>query len=202
MKRAFVCGSAIAAALMMAAALGAASASATVLCKENKSPCGTSAFGAGTELKAQLGTFTLLFENMGTGQWLNECSQSTLNGKISNAGGVSTPVAVPLSSATASSCLHPVEVLKPGSMEIRYLEGVGFAEVIFSQLEWKEGTCTYSTGTKYSAIGHLYNTESAGYGRLPVEIRAQGSGFLCPTGAKWITEYRVPVPNPFYVKPS
>lgn len=168
------------------------------------SPKGTK-LGTGTEIKAEsegavefAGTITF------------SCQKSTMEGKISNAGGEGATVSAELSKQTFTECgNHTVEVKKPGSLEIHSLEN-------------SNGTLT-STGAEITVLTHgiflgtrhcIYTTSKTDLGTLtgstttgatatfdvgPVTTGQSATDANCGSNAEWGGSYKVTTPDSLYV---
>jgi hypothetical protein len=178
----------------------AGSASATVLCKEEKNPCGSADYPVGTELKIeQMPENTVRWK---TGEsTVDECTGSKFVGKTSNTGALGSNVTVPLSTFTFGSCPKTREITKLGQLEISYVsQEKSQAWLVLSQITWKEGACTWEG--KNTTIGAITKPES---GKTTVLIDALFplvSGLGCNATITFAATYRVITPLPLYVSPS
>jgi hypothetical protein len=184
-----------------AALIIAGTASATVLCKEEKNPCGLSDYPAGTELKVEQMPENTMRWKAGEST-VDECTGSKFIGKTSNTGGLGINVLVPLSTFTFGSCPKTREITKFGQLEIFYVstEEKSQAWIVLSQLTWKEGACTYEG--KNITIGAIRKPES---GKTTVLIDAVFpllSGLGCSSTITFEATYKVITPLPLYVFPS
>jgi hypothetical protein len=194
-----LCLAAVAAAALIAIA-GSGTASATVLCKENLTPCEPakiwpknqafkSSLEAGTEavftFKPPLGTYQI------------KCQGSTMNGEIVNAGGEKANVIIELEPLTLENCGCPVTVLKDGALSVEHVAGTmngsltsANMEVTFQCMEH----CIYGDGK--------FGTLTAGaMGTIDVSATMNKikGGVLCPATATWAASYTVTAPEPIYV---
>jgi hypothetical protein len=197
-------GLAVAAALAFAAFAGAGPASATVLCKEEKTPCGAADYPAGTEFKAQLVNGVSDLWKAGE-KVINTCTASTITGKTTTTGGATSTVTLPLSSLTWGGCTTARKALKPGTFEIHYrgAELNPDATVTSIGMEWEEAGCTYGTGAG-AVLGGFTKTKPGSHTILDVQITVPklAGGFLCPITVKWEATYTITAPTPLYVRES
>jgi hypothetical protein len=194
---------AVAVAVLLAVA-GAGTAGATVLCKEDKNPCGSD-YAAGTQIAAKLpaGVSMLWWK---FGEVADTCTAATMVGKTSTTGGSTSAVVAPLSALTWTGCTTARETIKPGTLEIDYVSGGGavVATLKLKGAEWKEGSCTYG----FSGIidlGRLKKSETLTSGAT-MEVNALfprlAGVFPCPETIKWEARYLVTAPVPLYVSAS
>jgi len=102
-------------------AVGAGTASATALCSTATSPCTGTKYAAGTEVKSNLkeGTEAVITAGFAT----LKCTGSTMNWKVSNAGGSGITVRGQNQTVTLTGCNCTVTVLVPGESEVHYTSG-------------------------------------------------------------------------------
>jgi hypothetical protein len=196
---------AVVAAVAMAL-IGAGSASATVLCKENKSPCG-SAYPVPTSISASLkaGTTAKLVSSLGT----VECSVSTSSGETTTAG---TPLLGTIKTLTFSSCVLGKTACTVTSEDLPFkasisASGGGNGSMTVSDSGKGEPRAFVKCG---SAIECIFGQTSAtltaiGSSTAPllkaeaIELKIKkNEGFICPSSAKWTAEYVVS-PAPLFV---
>src|SRR6476469_9901246 len=109
MKHLKMLGLAALAAMALMAITAVNSASATVLCKEEKNPCGSADYSAGTEFKAEeMPENTMLWKSQG--KTIDECSGSLTAGKTANTGGLGSAVTVELSTFSWGTCSKSREI--------------------------------------------------------------------------------------------
>jgi hypothetical protein len=188
---------------MVLVALVAGSASATVLCKEAKDPCGSD-YGAGTEIKGQLpaGVSMLWWK---FGKVSDTCTASTMTGKTFNTGGSTSAVVVPLSSLTWTGCTTARETIKPGTLEFVHIspESVYAARVTLKGSEWKEGPCTYGFPTTFWIGSLKKSTTLTSHAEIEVKVMIPRlAGFPCAETVEWEARYTVTAPVPLYVSAS
>lgn len=203
MKYLKMAGLVVAAALVLVALAGPGSASATVLCKEDKSPCGSD-FPAGTEVKGQLPAgVTNLWRK--SGKVIDTCSAATLVGFTSNTGGLSSAVFLPLKTLTWSACSIKREVIQPGTLEISY---TGASETVgtlkWKEVQFKESGCTYGLGSTPVHVGRMKKSATA---LTPATFEIDMtfgpiSGFPCAESVELESFYSLTAPLPLYVSTS
>jgi hypothetical protein len=188
-------GLAVVAAMALMAFVGASAASAATL----TSPAGTK-LGVGAEIDASIEKGTTLLLTAGFANVT--CTESTVKGKITNAGGAGVPVSGNIETLTFSNCpgWH-VKVLKKGTLAIHgngTLTSSG-AEVTVSPLEGTSPTCTYVTNN--TDIGTLTSGTPATMHINASLTKTASSGFLCASPAKWEGSYVVTTPGTLIVDP-
>jgi hypothetical protein len=229
MKYVKMLGLAAVAAAALMAFVGASTASATVLCKTpgTGTPTGTTcpanqAYPAGTEIHAvSEGNLVLT-----TGSEFTEitCKKGTVKGKTSNEGSATETVSGAAETITWEECSTPngactVTTLKPGTLEVHWIEGVDKNEKgeVTAVTGSHNGTLTSNgaeiTSSCASIFGNIHciykaaeedlgtvtggNPATADFESTPVNIIATSG--LCPSGPKWDAKYEITSPNPLYV---
>ncbi|HEX8753987.1 MAG TPA: hypothetical protein VF731_11280 [Solirubrobacterales bacterium] len=192
------------AALAAMAVVGAGTASATRLCSVNSTPCPSgNTYGKGTAIKAQLAAGT---KSVVTSGFVTvECSESTMSGKTTSAGGGSgVAVSGEISSVTWKSC-------KTSSGETCTASALGTPWPASVTGSGGNGTMTVTNaGGKFScAVTCEYEAKSASVsatGGNPAFIQAnnvsfskKGGSFLCSSSASWTAKYEVTAPKPLFV---
>jgi hypothetical protein len=202
-------------ALAVAAALAiAGTASATVLCKSETSPC-ASRYGAGTEINAHLKTETISkidATDVNFPTFEIECDESTFNFKTTNEGGATQTVTANTEAFTFGKCwfLHPFSsytppvLLKKPTLELHWVSGPN-AMITAKGIEFtlRNGSedCVYGVpGGGSTAIAELKGAKPAQVW-LNMEL-AKLSGFVCPEHMRWQGIYEVTSPNPLYAAAS
>jgi len=211
MKYVKMLGLAAVAAAALMAFVGASSASATVLCKTT--PTGTpatcppgQAYEAGTEIHAvNVGTVKLdtTFKNV-------ECSGSTVKGFTTNEGGPTETVDGNEVGAalTFTGCNCTVNVLKPGTLEIHWIEGTHNGTLTSNEAE-----VTVSCSTVFGTVHCIYATTNDSIGDLTASatstsaaifhstavINKKPTNALCSEESTWTATYEVTSPKPLYV---
>lgn len=202
MKHLKMLGLCLAGVLAAMALLGAGTASATKLCSENKSPCPAgSTIGSGSSINGQLvsGTKAVFVTTLTT----VECSESTISGKTTSAGGAGVAVKGEISSVVWKSCTSGLGSCTTSATGLPWL-----SEVTGSG---GNGTMTVSNaGGKFTCggISCEYSTTSAATsvtGGNPAIVKAnkvslsKKSGIFCPSTATWTSEYEITTPKPLFV---
>jgi hypothetical protein len=206
MKHLKMLGLAAVAAMAMMAVLGAGSASASVLCKTNASPC-PEHYPAGTNISASLvkGTHATL-----TGGFFGDvtCTASTVTGKTSTTGGASSNVTGSVTGLTFTGCTHNGEkcssvtaVNLPYHAEITASGKGNGALTVKSSGKGNPGAQVSCPG-----VACTFTTASASLGvtgGAPAIAKANGislsrEGGLCPSTANWDAEYTVS-PSPLFI---
>jgi hypothetical protein len=183
------------------ALVGAGTASATVLCKEAKNPCGAD-YPAGTEVKAELVAGSVAIFDSPTKIRYDECKKSTLTGKTTGTGGSSSTVTIALTALSWSECKATKEFLKFGSFEVHYSEGAN-GTATAKAVEWKESGCTYVAAAEPVKISTLKaSTSLTSHATLAMQLEAKGSGIFCNTAVLVSADYTITAPVPLFVEPS
>jgi len=201
MKYVKMLGLAVGAAAAFMAFVGAGSASATVLCNTNSTPC-ASKIGAGTEIKSQLAAGTVA--NLHAGFAEIKCEESNVTGKVEKAGSATESVKGPISLLTFGKCTGRVNVKKAGTLEINWISGTmnGTLTSEGAEVEVEQAgvTCTYGTPTP-KTIGPVAGGSPATL-TASAELTKISGGFLCANPAHWEAKYIVTSPNPLFVAES
>jgi hypothetical protein len=202
-------------ALAVAVALAVAgTASATVLCKSETSPCG-SRYGAGTEVNAHLKTETIskiFATDVNFPTFEIECDESTFNFKTTSEGGATQTVTANTEAFTFGKCwfLHPFSsytppvLVKKPTLELHWASESN-ATITAKGIEFtlRNGSedCVYGVpGGGSTAIAELKGGKPAQVW-LNMEL-AKLSGFVCPAHMRWQAIYEVTSPNPLYAAAS
>lgn len=186
-------------AALMALAMTAGTASATVLCKNESSPC-TEKYGAGTELKLSLVGTWVLHPSIGT----IECGESTLESKIENAGGSETPVSGSITTLTFGKCNATVSVLKKGKLIHHAIKGTKNSTTTLGESEItveKSGFhCIYGVGAAAIDLGEQTNKPlDRRFHWRPKLMKMGGkSGVFCGSEAESTAEYEWTAPATAY----
>lgn len=182
-------------------------ASATVLCKEEKNPCGSADYPAGTALSAELVPADSVRWKGSGGETIDTCSASTFAGKTNNTGGATSAVSIALSSLTWSGCTNKREVLKAGELEVTYAPSEFLHQIATLKIkgtEWKEGTCVYAAGSTAYSAGWVTEPKTEPYTvfDLKVSFPRVGGSFLCQSSQLWEGMYRFTTPSALYIAQS
>ncbi|MGN6275753.1 MAG: hypothetical protein ACTHNP_07465 [Solirubrobacterales bacterium] len=209
MKYTKMLGLAAVAATALMALFGTGSASATVLCKEYKTPCPKGqALGAGTTIDMSLKTGKSVTIS-GTGINVT-CTTSTIKGTTTNEGSEKEAVKGTVEALTYEKCTGAtIKVLKDGSFEAQYISpentnntrahliSVG-AELTVDEMGI---SCEYGT-VAGKTMGILASDETVGP-EFTEEVtigKEEESGFLCPASVVVKGEYAITAPAKIYFK--
>jgi hypothetical protein len=201
-------GLAAVAALALMAAVGAGSASATVICHKAETPCSQKwSVGTKTEFIVRPGTTAKWFSGVNT---LLECTGGDLKGPITNAGGSSQTVSIAIETFVWSSCNRNNTTLETGELEIHSISGSHNGTVTLkgftTEIETSQyGTCLYTSGSTGIDLSTL-TASGTGQAILDIDValtKKAGSSFLCPTTIEWWEQWTQTKPSEtaFYVEP-
>ena len=183
------------AAMALMALAGAASATTLT------SPAGT-VLPAGTVIDASAEPGTSLTLKAGFANIT--CTESTVKGKTTNAGGPTETVKGNIETLTFSNCGSSiVTVLKLGTLEIHTdtakEDGNGTLTATGQEVTVAQSgvTCTYATNN--TDLGTLTGSKNLGGKTATFDIAAEltksAGGFLCASPAKWEGSYTVTTPD-------
>lgn len=199
MKHLKMVGLAAVAALALFAITGAGSASATVLCKKNLTPCGAETYGK-VAFKASLESETTeFFFDLGAGKsYSYTCTGSTMEGNVTNVGSEKSNVIIGLETFTLTNCTCPeTTVLSVPSLAVEWTSGTMNGGLTSANLDVTfncMGHCKYGDGK----IGVLTGGAMATIDVSGTLNKIEG-GENCPATAKWTGSYTVTAPEPLYV---
>lgn len=194
MKHVKMLGLAVIAAAALMAILGASTASATVICKNNLNTekC-SEPWPIGTEGTASLasGSSALLVDTEG-GE-LDRCSASTVTGKLKSQGS-GVPAISELSTLTWGSCTFATKTLSAGSGELTWIKGTDNGTLVTKGTEVTIntvffGSCIYGTPSTGTDMG---TTVGGNPGSLTVNAvikKLSGSNFACPETTIFTAKY-------------
>jgi len=207
MKYLKVLGLATVSAMVLAAILGAGTASATKLCSTTVDPCPAGQhWPSGTELD-----FSLLGSSLETtteGEAFSTCTKSTIKGKTTTTGSSTETVKGNITSLTWEGCSFTTTTNKLGSLEVHKIAGTSNGTLTVGTISEETintvffGSCVYGI-TPGASIGDL--TEGIGQtattGGNPailhvntVTHKLSGSNFACPETVKWTATYQLTSP--------
>ncbi len=198
MKYLKLLGLTLAAALAATAIVGATSASAVVLCKENKSPCPEAQqYPSGTKISAQLvaGTKAVL-----TGTLNVECSVSTVSGETTAKSGSPLPGKITgLTFKTCTTCPTVTAESLPYAASVT-ASGAGNGGLTVSNPKVKLSGCFGFATCIASAASVTLDV----VGGNPARVKAVKepltlSGFGCGSSGTWTAEYEITAPKPVFV---
>jgi len=208
MKYVKMLGLAAVAAAALMAFVGAGTASATALCSTETSPCTGTKYGVGTEIKSNLkaGKEAVLTAGFAT----VKCTESTVNGKVTNAGGAAATVVGSIETLTFGSCNCTVTVLNKGELEVHYTsagDGTLTGKNSSVTINCSGISCIFGTAAAGTTIGTVTGAEKAtlvANAKLPY-IAGDASNFTCTLGSgtgTWNAEYEATAPKNLYIAAS
>lgn len=192
MKYVKTLGLAVTAAAALMALVGAGTASATVICKNNlNTETCSEPYAIGTEGTASVPAGGSISLTTTTGETLDQCTGSTVTGKLQSQG-KELPALSEQTSFTFSSCTFPTNTLKPGLGELTWIKGTDNGTLVTKGVEVTIntalfGSCVYGTGTGTD----MGTTVGGNPGRLEANaaIKKVGGGFACPETTKFTGTY-------------
>lgn len=198
MKYLKMLGLAALAAVAAMAILGASSASAVVLCKENKSPCPEAQqYPSGTKISAKLvaGTKAVL-----TGSLTVECSASTVSGETTAKSGSPLPGKITgLTFSTCTTCPTVTAESLPYSATANATGGGNGTMTVSNPKVKLSGCFGFATCTATAASVTL-DLVGGSPGRVKaVKEPLTISGFGCGSSGTWSAEYEITAPNPVFI---
>jgi len=186
-------------------AVGAGSASGTVLCSTETSPCTGTAFGLGTGFKAvlQAGGKWSLMAPAGT----MSCTESIIEGKVENAGSATTSPAVFVENLIIAKCSCPLSVTERGRLIWHYTGSgdgtVTEAKTGFTSLSCFGTPCRYGGPTSETTLGTMTGGSPALLAVTAAKIPlVEGSLIKCGTSGTVNATYEVTAPNPLFLAAS
>jgi hypothetical protein len=200
---------AVAAGALMAF-IGAGTASATVLCSTTVEPCPAGQkWAANTVIDFSIpsGSSASLVDT--TGEELDTCSTSTVEGKLTNAGSSTETATGELSPKEGSlnntgltwgSCTFPTKTISAtGKLEIHKIAGTSNGtltsdstfEVTINTIFF--GSCIYGV-TAGTDLGDLTEGNPAVFHANAVAEKFSGSNLACPSTSRWTATYNLTSP--------
>lgn len=193
---------AVAAAALMAI-LGASTASATVICKNNLNTekC-SEPYAIGTKGTASLEKGTSLVLTDTEGESLDTCKESTVTGVLKSQGS-GVPALSELSSLTWGGCNFTTTTVNPGSGELTWIKGTDNGTLVTHNTQVTIntiffGTCSYGTGASLD----MGTTVGGNPGSLTINTvihKLEGSNFACPETTKLTAKYVATSPTAGWV---
>jgi hypothetical protein len=185
------------AALAITAALGAASASATVLCKTANASCPTAdIIGAGTEISATLQEKAVFKLN---GAVFSTCNKGSIKVQLTDAGGDARNVQAKDTSYSLSECTYITSFTNTGRWEISS-SGSNNGSVVdlesIIQMTVSGAACKY----RFPSSSELKGGTTAKLVVNGAATRASGSDPACPETLTMSATYSVSSPAPLYVE--
>jgi hypothetical protein len=187
---------AVAIAALMAI-LGAASASATVLCSTTADPCPAGQkWPAGTTLDLSVPAGGSILQTDTAGNTLGTCAESTVKWKIINPGSATETVTGVDEETTWGKCTVAVNTIKLANTEIHKIAGTsngtvtadGVTEITINTALF--GSCVYAVANGAS-LGDITEGNPAIFHLNAVTKRLSG---FCPETDKWTGTYVVTSP--------
>lgn len=189
--------------LMALAALATASpASATVICKENQTPC-LSRYGSETGYATSLLTGGKAVLNVGS--FKAECGKSSVNGKGTSGGGLNLTVEGKLETVSfgeCGSCTAAAAV--PGTFVVHHIGGTMNGNFTIKGITWS-ATCSGLTCAYKGDIEAGVTLEGGLSPRIKfvsASLPKESGSFLCNSTGTWTAEYTVTSPAPLWVAES
>jgi hypothetical protein len=196
-------------AVVLAAILGAGTASATKLCSTTVDPCPAGQhWPAGTEIDFSLVPGSSSLETDTAGNKIQTCTKSTIKGKTTTTGSSTETVKGNITSLSWEGCEFPTTTNILGGLEIHKIAGTSngtltsakhsetgrITEVTINTIFF--GSCIYGIANGVS-IGDL--TEGKGSTAIlhvnTVTYKFTGSNFACPETLKWTATYQLTSPS-------
>jgi hypothetical protein len=194
-------GLAAIAALGLMAFVGAGTASATVICKTNVSPCPAAwMVSTGTEISASLDE-TAKLENLAGTETLDTCTGGSVGGPTEQTGSGTETVSIefPIGGLTWSGCTRTTNTVAGGTLEFHFLPGGGITITVRkAQVTVLLGvSCTYGYGSEYKDIGTIDPPSGGKPATVTINtiVSKTAGGFACPSEARWTAAYAVTSPN-------
>jgi hypothetical protein len=197
-------GLAAIAATALMAFLGAGTASATVICKNNLNTTTCSEkYPVGTEGTASLAAGTSMILETTGGSTLDTCTGSTVKSSIKEAGSATTTVTSNLSSITFANCTFPTTTVSPGSAVLHHIAGTdnGTLTTLNTEVTINTGffgACTYGMGSATD----LGTTVGGNPGSITINSLVplvKNESGLCPAEARLTAKYVATSPTNAWV---
>jgi hypothetical protein len=195
--------------------VGSGSASATVLCKQQITPCGAQAYANGTEVTAFLKTGTKAVFKTVIWQTV-ECKTGAMRGKVTSAGGAAATVIVSLESMEFEECTcasgtrtAAITVKTLGTLEIHSITGSWNGTITGSGQNLTFGCefltpCQFGTTAGAKDLGTLFGGSpgSLTLAGSVLRIAGDGTAATCGETMEWTGQFDVTKPNAFWVTAS
>jgi hypothetical protein len=169
-----------------------------VLCKTATNPCTGGTYGKGTTIEASLKTGTKSVLDGAPGNV--ECSEGSIKGEVTSAGGEGANTSGTISSLALGGCNgESLKVLKNGTFAIESTSsGNGTLKLEGFETTVEFGFHCIFSGTASLSFKGGEMASIAG----PATIKRTGgrSGGFCGSSATWTVEYTVTAPEPVYVE--
>jgi hypothetical protein len=193
---------AVAAGALMAF-LGAGTASATVICSTTADPCPAGQAWPNTspiDFSIPSGSSAILKDT--SGNELDKCSGSTVNGEITNTGSATETVTGTIKELTWTNCLFPTKTVSTDNkLKVHKIAGTSNGTVTSdTQIEVTIntilfGSCIYGVPST-TDVGTI--TEGSGTGatfHANAIASRFGSNFACPSTSRWTGTYVLTSPS-------
>jgi hypothetical protein len=204
---------AVAAGALMAF-IGAGTASASVICSTTADPCPSGqAWPNGTVLdfSIQSGAAKLVDTSNNV---LDECTSSTVKGKITNTGSSTATVTGTIEELNWAGCTVPTKTIHRGCLEVHKITGTSNGTVTSDACDPETiegvsrsntevtintiffGSCIYAVAPGKS-IGDISEGSGAGstFTANAVATKVTGSNFACPETTRWTGTYVLTTPS-------
>jgi hypothetical protein len=208
MKHVKMLGIAAVAATALMAFVGAGTASATVLCSTNTTPCTGTKYGVGTKVESHLRAGT---EAVFTGGFATlKCTEAITSGEVTNAGSSTATVVVKITTLDFTGCNCTMTVLSNGELEVHYTSagnGTLTGKNSSVTMNCSGVSCIFGTAAAGPTIGPTTGGATASIkaeAKLPY-IAGDASNFTCTLGSgtyTWNATYDVTKPAPLFVAAS
>lgn len=195
MKYSKTLGLALMGAMALAAFLGTAPASATVLCKTASNPCPSeSRYPAGTAFDASLASGTSMIWEGELGTW-ETCTGSTVTAKTTGSGSGLLTVPLAVEGWTFIACTHPAGLTSKGEMEVHWITGTNNGILTARGTAGTVLSCTWSL-KEWTQIGIIK-------GGSPAELEVTlPTGVSCYPITQMTARYTINSPKPLYIAGS
>ncbi|HET7455150.1 MAG TPA: hypothetical protein VFJ76_06485 [Solirubrobacterales bacterium] len=203
MKHLKMIGLAAVAAAALMAFLGAGTASATVICKNNLNTNACSEpYPVGTKGKASLAAGSSALLETTAGEALVTCTGSVIESSLKNAGSATTTVESNVSTMSFTGCTREVKVIKGGYAILHHIAGTDNGTLTTVETEVTVNgifgtSCTYGAGTGMD-VGITVGGNPGSMSLNVVFPRTAGS-FLCPADARFTGKYTATEPTNAWV---
>jgi len=193
---------AVAAAALMAI-VGAGTASATVICKNNLNTekC-SEPYPAGTKGTASLAAGTSALLQTTAGETMVTCTESVISSTLENPGSATTTVKSGVSTMTFAKCTVPVVVINGGYAELHHIAGTDNGTLTTFNTEVTVntvffGSCVYGSG-KGLDVGNTIGGNPGSMTLNTVFSKISG-GIACPSDARFTGKYVATSPTNAWV---
>jgi hypothetical protein len=203
MKYLKMLGLAAVAAMALMAFVGAGTASATVICKTQVTPCPAEwMVSTGTNISASLEGTAKLETTAAEPTLLDTCTGGSVSGPTEQTGSSTETVSIKFGKEGVSwtGCTSTTDTVSGGTIEFHWITPwkltVTVKEVKVT-VNIAGVSCTYGFGSEYKDIGTFEPSEEGKPAKMVISTvvpKAEG-GFLCPGEARWTATYAATAPN-------